>query len=93
MHNAFNRIKCFGSTTVGPRGQVVIPASARRELGIEAGVTLLVFRGLGDRGLLLVKATAIEEILSAISERMSDFEKLASALKPRKPKGGKGVAE
>ncbi len=31
-----HRPKVFGSTTVGPRGQVVIPANARKVLGIDA---------------------------------------------------------
>ena len=35
--------RCFGSTTVGPKGQVVIPANARKELGIDTGATLLAF--------------------------------------------------
>lgn len=53
-------ITCFGSTTVGPRGQVVIPIGARKELGIEPGNTLLVFRGFQGQGLLLLKADTIE---------------------------------
>ncbi len=36
-----HRPKVFGSTTVGPRGQVVIPANARKELDISSGDTLL----------------------------------------------------
>jgi AbrB family looped-hinge helix DNA binding protein len=44
----------YGAVTVSERGQVVIPAQARRDLGIEAGDKLLV---LGDpkEGLALVK--------------------------------------
>jgi len=40
--------RCLGSTTVGPRGQVVIPINARKELNIDAGTTLLVFGGPGE---------------------------------------------
>ena len=41
--------RCLGSTTVGPRGQVVIPVNARKEMGIDAGTTLLVFKTLGGQ--------------------------------------------
>ncbi len=68
-------IRCFGSTTVGPRGQAVIPISARKELGIEPGDTLLVFRGFRGQGLLLLKADTIETMLSSVSEKISNIEK------------------
>jgi len=64
-----HEIRCLGSTTVGPRGQVVIPAHARKELGIDAGATLLVFKSLRGRGLTLLKVDAVEEMLTLASER------------------------
>lgn len=36
----------YGTVTVSDRGQVVIPAEARRDLGIEVGDKLLVFGDL-----------------------------------------------
>ena len=57
--NNLRRPKIFGSTTVGPRGQVVIPVNARQEMGIDAGTTLLVFKALGGQGLVLLKVDAI----------------------------------
>ncbi len=71
-----HRPKVFGSTTVGPRGQVVIPANARKELGIDSGDTLLACSLPHGQGLLLLKADAIEQMLSMMSERLADFEKL-----------------
>ena len=35
--------KFYGTTTVGERGQVVIPAEARRELGLTHSTKLMVF--------------------------------------------------
>lgn len=69
-------LKCFGSATVGPRGQVVIPASARKELGIDVGTRLLVFMGPGKRGLLFFKADAVEQIVTMLTERLSGIEKI-----------------
>ena len=71
------RLKVFGSTVVSPRGQVVIPASARKTLGIDPGDTLLVCGPPHEQGLLLLKADSIEQILSTVSEWLTDFEKLA----------------
>jgi len=72
----WREFKCLGSATVGPRGQVVIPANVRKELGIDTGATLLVFIGPGKRGLLLLKADAVEEIVNMLSERLSSVGKI-----------------
>ena len=44
----------YGSVTVGERGQVVIPAEARKQYGIKPGDKLLAFRSPTGRGLVLV---------------------------------------
>ncbi len=50
----------YGTVTVSERGQIVIPADARREFDIEVGDKLLV---LGDlkQGLALIKASVLLE--------------------------------
>ncbi len=68
--------KCFGSTTVGPRGQLVIPVEARKELSIDVGTKLLVFSHFGGRGLIFVKVGAVEELLNIMSRRLTEFTKL-----------------
>jgi AbrB family looped-hinge helix DNA binding protein len=70
------RPRVFGSATVSPKGQVVIPANARKDLGIESGDTLLVCGPPHGEGLLLLKVDAVERILSAIGEQLTSFEKL-----------------
>ena len=76
--------KCFGSATVGLRGQIVIPANARKELGINNGDTLLAFKAPHQRGLVLIKADAVEQVLSRMSERLAHFEKLVKDYKVAK---------
>jgi len=68
--------KCFGSTTVGPRGQLVIPVEARKEMGIDVGTKLLVFNHFRGRGLIFVKVDAVEELLNMVSRRVDEFSKL-----------------
>ncbi len=83
--------RVFGSTTVGPRGQVVIPINARKEMGIDAGTTLLVFGGPHGQGLLLVKVDAIEQMMNMVSERLTEFEKLVKDYKSPEAAGGRGA--
>ncbi len=72
----WHEFKCFGSLTVGPRGQVVIPANARKELGMESGTTLLAFLGPGGNGLLLFKADTVEQIVKMVSEGLGSVRKI-----------------
>jgi len=81
--------RCLGSTTVGPRGQVVIPVNARKEMSIDVGTTLLVFKALGGQGLMLLKVDAIEQMMSMVSQRLTDFEKLVKGYKSPKAASGK----
>ena len=83
--------RCLGSTTVGPRGQVVIPVNARKEMGIDAGTTLLVFKALGGQGLVLLKVDAIEQMMSMVSQRLTDFEKLVKDYESPKAASGRGI--
>jgi len=83
--------RCLGSTTVGPRGQVVIPVNARKEMGIDAGTTLLVFKAFHGQGLVLLKVDAIEQMMSMVSQRLTDFEKLVKDYKSPKAGSGRGI--
>jgi AbrB family looped-hinge helix DNA binding protein len=72
------RPRVFGSATVSPKGQVVIPANARKELGIGSGDTLLVCGPPHGQGLLLLKVDTVEQILSSVGEQLVSFGKLVS---------------
>ena len=86
MKDLISNPRCFGSMTVNARGQVVIPSTARKELDIKNGDTLLVFRGLPrQRGLLLVKTEAVEEMLGLLTEMITD---LHEQVREHSAKGG-----
>jgi len=61
---------------LGPRGQLVIPVEARKELGIDTGDKLLVFGHFGGRGLIFIKAEAADELLNIMSSRLDEVAKL-----------------
>ena len=55
--------KFYGSVTVGERGQIVIPAEARAELGMQPGDKLLVMKHPMHAGLMVFKIEAVREFL------------------------------
>ena len=59
--------KFYGVVTVSERGQIVIPAQARRDFGIEIGDKLIVAGDL-EKGIGLMKASAIMETLASMLE-------------------------
>ncbi len=61
------RGRFYGAVTVSDRGQVVIPAEARRDLGIEVGEKLLVVGG-PTGGLLFLRATVVSQFLGQWTE-------------------------
>ena len=52
--------RVYGAATVGERGQIALPADARRELGIEAGDKLMVFGNKVNGSVVLIKADVFE---------------------------------
>ena len=58
------RNKFLGSATVGERGQIVIPAEARKEYGIEIGDKIMVFASRHGAGIILIKAEHVTRMLS-----------------------------
>ncbi|HIE37876.1 MAG TPA: AbrB family transcriptional regulator [Anaerolineales bacterium] len=52
----------YGAVTVSDRGQIVIPAQARRDLNIEVGEKLLVLGGPAG-GLILIRAGVVSRML------------------------------
>ncbi len=71
--------KLYGTVTVAERGQVVIPAEARRDLEIGPSTKLLVFSGPGKRGLMFVKAEAMTEFIAQATATLSLFEQAISS--------------
>lgn len=56
-----------GSVTVGERGQVVIPAEAREQMGLQPGDKLLAFSHPTKQMVCLCKLTMIERMKAFLS--------------------------
>lgn len=68
--------KFYGATTIGERGQMVIPAEARKDFNITPANKLLVFGSQGHGGLMIFKAEDITEFISAATEMLRSFEEV-----------------
>jgi AbrB family looped-hinge helix DNA binding protein len=78
----FPKPEFYGSATVGERGQVVLPANARKRLGLAAGDKLLVVGGPGPlMGVMLVKVDVLDDVLQMLTVEMANWAKLAAGAK------------
>lgn len=59
----------YGTATLGEKGQVVIPAEARKSMGIKKGDKLLVF-GMGCDMLAFSKLSKVEQFASHLAGRL-----------------------
>ena len=66
--------RLYGTVKVGDRGQVVIPAEARKELDIKPGDLLFVMSGRNRRGIAMVKADAMRELADRIMHGLEGAE-------------------
>lgn len=68
--------KCYGSTVMGERGQVVIPAEAREEVGLQPGEKLIVF-GNPKRGVVIIfKSEIMTRFADMMFKKASFFEQM-----------------
>ena len=76
----------YGAVTIGERGQVVIPAEARKQHGLEAGQKLLVFRHPHLRGVVLARLDDVQAILAELGQLHEVVSRVSSDLdqKPRR---------
>jgi AbrB family looped-hinge helix DNA binding protein len=85
----FPKPEFYGSATVGERGQVVLPASARKRLGLAKGDKMLVVGGPGPlMGVMLIKIDVLDDVLQMLTTEMASWAALAEGAK-RKPAGKK----
>ena len=66
----------LGSVTMGERGQVVIPAGAREQMGLEPGDKLLAFCHPTKQMVCLCKLTMIERMRTFLSRLEEEEEKV-----------------
>ena len=71
-----NMPKFYGAVVVGERGQIVIPAEARRDMEIAPGEKLIVLGGFQGNGLMIIKTKSVLQLMNKAMEHMSLFERM-----------------
>ena len=67
--------KLYGTTTVGSKGQIVIPAQARESLGIKAGDKLYVV-GTHKDMIMLLPENMLEKVIQRINLDIENLRKI-----------------
>lgn len=70
----------YGTTTLGERGQAVIPAEARKALKLRAGDKLLVF-SMNDDMLVMTKLSQLQKFAGHLSKKLNSMEKIIKQTK------------
>ena len=70
----------FGSTTLGEKGQVVIPAGAREKMKLQKRDKLLVF-SFGNDMLAFAKFDQLEKMARHLTERLENIRKIINKSK------------
>ena len=68
----------YGMVTVGERGQIVIPAEARKRHGLQAGDKLIVFRPPHGEGIGLARLDHVRALLDNLQSWSQYVEQLAA---------------
>jgi len=69
-----HHVSLHGMVTIGPKAQIVIPSSVRKETGVKPGDQLLILVKLG-KIIALVKANEINELHAALHQEMRNLKK------------------
>ena len=66
--------KIYGTVTIGERGQVIIPAEARRDLGIKPKDKLIVGTGPVDEALIIMPVEKMKGFLNKMMQIKSEID-------------------
>ncbi len=75
-----NGERFYGVASIGEKGQIVIPAEARRKMDAKKGDKLLVF-GMADDMIAITKLSKVEKIASHLSARLDAIRNIIKKTK------------
>lgn len=68
-----NHIQLAGTSTIGPKGQVVIPANVREKMGISPGDKLIALYIEDKKSIAFVTEAQVREIINQFDAHVSAF--------------------
>ena len=71
----FGKHDFYGSTTVGERGQIVLPAKLREQLNIQAGDKLLVLSAgpPGREAVMIMRSDVLNDMVQRMSQHFQEL--------------------
>ena len=71
----FGKHDFYGSTTVGERGQIVLPAKLRDELNIQAGDKLLVLSAgpPGREAVMIMRSDVLNDMVQKMNQHFQEL--------------------
>ncbi len=75
--------KLYGTTTVGTKGQIVIPAIAREELGINTSDRLYVVGSPNKGVVMLLQENKLEQFIEQMNLQVEMFKALKKSKKQK----------
>ena len=74
MEQHMKPLKFYGSTTVGERGQIVLPVTLRRDLDIKKGDTLIVIGNPHIKNITLFNEDTMDKYLDFMSDNITQLK-------------------
>jgi len=65
----------YGTTSLGEKGQIVIPVKARKDMAVNKGEQLLVF-GMGGEMVVLSKLSNLQKFATHMENQLKDMKKI-----------------
>ena len=78
MKHPFMEDVFYDSVTVGERGQVVIPAKARKDLGIKPKDKLIVLRAMGKMGIVFIHTKHMSHLFEKLTKHITKIKQILS---------------
>ena len=68
--------KIYGIGKIGPKGQLVVPAEARKDLGLNPGEKAVVMNMPGKQGLVVINEESFNKYLEHLKDHFGTFDSL-----------------
>lgn len=73
---AKRHLELAGTVTVGPKGQVVIPAEVRENMGIKPGDKLVALYMPGKNSVGFIPESSLQDLIDKMGENLDQFRQV-----------------
>lgn len=74
-------LECFGTSKIGPKGQIVIPSELRKDLKIKNGDQFMVFKNNHINGIVILKTEDVTKLLKNITSEILEISEATAKIK------------